>query len=78
MSVYPRNYEIVRQQENEGGTIFIGRLKVPGGWVLSEHAVFENSSSNSLVFVPDPNHEWQLECELNSLPVEQQTKDEVS
>lgn len=39
------------------------RAKVFGGWVLHHLLCDENESSQSesMVFIPDPNHEWQIE-----------------
>ena len=56
--IYPRKWEKVSE-----ATI---RLKVPGGWLvetfqsasLNYHSV---STSVSIVFLPDPHHEWILE-----------------
>lgn len=33
------------------------RAKVVGGWVLQTI----NNQSESMVFIPDPNHEWRIE-----------------
>ena len=41
------------------------RLKVIGGWIIkSENSLYENGKwalSESMVFVPDPNHEWEID-----------------
>ena len=35
------------------------RAKVIGGWIV--HSVVGNSEiGTSMVFVPDPNHEWEI------------------
>lgn len=33
------------------------RMKVPGGWLISD----SEGDSMALVFLPDPNHEWEWE-----------------
>jgi len=47
-----------------------GRLKVTSGWILerlSSHKKYWLSfipvtyANNSVVFIPDPNHEWEIE-----------------
>jgi hypothetical protein len=32
------------------------RLKVPSGWIIK----YESGDAASMVFVPDPKHEWKL------------------
>lgn len=36
------------------------RMKVFGGWIVSD----ADSNSMCLIFVPDPNHEWQWKEEV--------------
>jgi len=40
------------------------RAKVPGGWIVlhwSQTRFGENGgTSESMVFIPDPNHEWKV------------------
>lgn len=40
------------------------RAKVIGGWIVKSVYVkklkFKEKRSESLVFVPDPNHEWEI------------------
>lgn len=46
---------------------YTGRLKVYGGWIVHNHNTYFDSneyvitSSESMVFVPDPKHEWEIE-----------------
>lgn len=37
------------------------RLKVPGGWIILHEAWDSNCQSESMVFVPEPEHRWQVE-----------------
>lgn len=37
------------------------RMRVPGGWIVREQSGGENEISVALCFVPDPNHEWEIE-----------------
>jgi hypothetical protein len=40
------------------------RAKVIGGWVLRcESWSIEPGLSESMVFIPDPNHEWEIDKE---------------
>ena len=42
------------------------RLRVYGGWIVKHVSYFipNNAVSESSVFVPDPNHEWDLNDEV--------------
>jgi hypothetical protein len=53
-----------RKWENIGG--HVDRLKIYGGWLVC--AAMYNDENNNLVmsFVPDPNHEWELEEEVDN------------
>lgn len=48
--------------ENEPWTL---RAKVFGGWIVhtsnESYGQSECSLSESMVFIPDPNHEWKIE-----------------
>ena len=44
------------------------RARVFGGWVLKEYIIYDVDSAyseqrmvQSMVFIPDPNHEWEIE-----------------
>lgn len=40
------------------------RVRVFGGWLVSNKSIIEDKNqtiSESMVFVPDPNHEWTIE-----------------
>jgi len=40
------------------------RAKVFGGWIVCDWtAVSGHSGTQSMVFVPDPNHEWEIKDE---------------
>ena len=54
---YPRKYESITDNST--------RLKVPGGWIYITFWQNQSHSSLSLstCFIPDPNHEWELEPE---------------
>lgn len=39
----------------------MGRMKVLGGWIVKSHTHSGNGSmSESMVFVPDITHEWEI------------------
>lgn len=61
---YPRKLEIVLIDIYEG-IYYLCRLKVPGGWIVTEESGPEKHGpfATSMCFVPDPNHEWELEDE---------------
>jgi hypothetical protein len=42
--------------ENIGGDAY--RSRVIGGWVLLSYE--KNTGNQSMVFIPDPNHEWEV------------------
>ena len=45
------------------------RGKVPGGWIV-DHLVWNDDKevqSQSSVFVPDPNHEWEIDKRFTGL-----------
>jgi len=37
------------------------RAKVIGGWIIHIGTVANSFHSQSLVFIPDPNHEWVID-----------------
>lgn len=39
---------------------FSRRVKVFGGWVLSSYSQINNDYQLCNVFIPDPNHEWEI------------------
>lgn len=59
-------YEFLHREE---GKFFVGttaRIKVYGGWALISHTGVCSdeewkASSESMIFIPDPNHEWEIE-----------------
>ena len=56
---YPREWEEI--------DTYSERLKVAGGWVircwLRQSDLFANSTALQMLFVPDPQHKWELEDE---------------
>lgn len=48
---YPRKWEKIKR--------FTYRLKVPGGWIVSD----TGGAGLGICFFPDPNYEWMLEEE---------------
>lgn len=53
MKEYPREYEQISCK----GFMEVFRLKVPNGWIVTDHC----RNSQSSLFISDPNHEWKLE-----------------
>lgn len=43
--------------------IHTARVKVFGGWIVNNLTLdeVESNQSESMVFVPDPNHEWVID-----------------
>jgi hypothetical protein len=37
------------------------RLKVPGGWVVRDAYYFREHLEFAMIFVPDPNHSWEIQ-----------------
>lgn len=60
---YPRQGEIISQGDGQ----LTSRLKVHGGWIFHSFFIEEDgmvrmkASSETSCFIPDPNHEWELE-----------------
>ena len=54
---YPRVWEEINDDKEAG----CARLKIYGGWLISAWANKGKEPSESLVYVPDKNHEWILE-----------------
>lgn len=42
------------------GRNFTYRAKVFGGWIISSYT-YATTPAESMVFIPDPNHEWEIE-----------------
>lgn len=49
--------------KNIGGSVTY-RAKVIGGWIISNDVYTDDSNkrniTTSMIFVPDPNHEWEI------------------
>jgi len=52
---YPRKWEEINNDDTAGAA----RLKVFGGWIVCAWSNIE--TSESICFVPDKIHEWELE-----------------
>jgi len=53
--IYPRQWEDITDDEHAG----CSRLKIYGGWLVVAWA--SSSGHGNILFIPDPNHEWDLE-----------------
>ena len=51
-------WETIRQ--SEGGIGRLRRAKVPNGWLITQAM---SGEPTSLIFVPDPGHEWEVDVE---------------
>jgi len=64
---YPREWEFIFCKEAKYLVASVDRLKVFGGWIVRNGDLCINhqshivSSATSMVFMSDPNHEWELE-----------------
>ncbi len=56
---YPRIPETIFDEEEIGAT----RLKIHGGWIYCQIIKSCKNMTSSSIFIPDPNHEWELEDE---------------
>lgn len=61
-------WEQIKIHRGDDSTISICRVKVIGGWVFNTSTVQKKpgrdewvATSESNVFIPDPNHEWKIE-----------------
>ena len=58
---YPRRWEDVDAGSHQYTTDSTERLKVHGGWLIRlQH---RSSKTQDVIFLSDPNHEWELEEE---------------
>lgn len=55
----PFEWEIL--ECNEKRSIRTARAKVYGGWIVNSCVDKEALCCESMVFIPDPNHEWEIE-----------------
>ena len=56
--------EVLYSRQFEEVVPNIGRLKVPGGWLVRYSLISISSDSCiAMTFVPDPNDEWKLKPE---------------
>lgn len=47
---------------NAGNTVETSRAKVIGGWIVNNcSAANTNTPSESMVFISDPSHQWEIE-----------------
>ncbi len=58
-------WEGIILNSSDMGTTQTLKLKVFGGWILSKidaiHTKNTSHMCSSMVFIPDPNHEWVIE-----------------
>lgn len=52
----------IHDESNECGEIII-RTEILGGWLVCRMEYNQNFRTQSMVFVPDTNHEWVVETE---------------
>lgn len=54
------HWEAVKQEGSPLGRI--RRAQVPGGWLV----VYSGpESDSSIIFYPDPEHTWEVDCEVD-------------
>lgn len=58
-SVGAITWEHIKAKGSNGGPQYTYRAKVIGGWLVETQNY--TGQCGGLTFVPDPNHEWQLE-----------------
>ena len=56
--IYPRKWEEMTDDKYAG----CARLKVIGGWLVVAWVNAKERLPESLVFIPDPEHDWELEA----------------
>ncbi len=58
-------WETICKYETNSGCRVTQRLKIFDGWLVSDCHLFiadmENKTTSSMVFVPDPEHKWEVE-----------------
>ena len=63
-------WESISTKLNDVGSGGASRVKVIGGWIVLNETVLalpattnmiKMSCSQSMIFIPDPNHEWEIE-----------------
>lgn len=47
-------------ESTAGGKSSTSRAKVIGGWLLHHYFHLKNTVTESMTFVPDHNHEWEI------------------
>ena len=58
----PYEWQVMIYKNIHGDEVRTSRSKVIGGWIiLNELAFNDNQNSQSMVFVPDPNHQWETQ-----------------
>lgn len=58
----PFEWEDIYKNFSPNGEFICGcdRTKVIGGWIVKSTLFLEDNHSQSMVFVPDPNHNWEV------------------
>jgi len=66
-------WEEINSLENRFGNVYMEtfRAKVIGGWIVRQQILLDTEKEevseewanchNSMVFIPDPNHEWEVD-----------------
>lgn len=47
--------------DNHNSSHFTCRAKVLNGWLVLHFGGYANRSTSSMVFLPDPEHKWEIE-----------------
>ena len=67
-------WERITSQEQEGYcSSFTERLKVFDGWIV--RSTDANHRNQCMVFIPDEDHDWEIEPETEELEVETEVVD---
>lgn len=60
-------WESIHKSESDVGLCCTRRAEVIGGWVLNNILVLDSNNpiilNESMVFIPDPEHVWEIEEE---------------
>jgi len=60
------DWEDILQKHNYKVSWQAGRAKVPGGWMVSTTILVNRIPSTALAFLPDENHEWVIDKEVET------------
>lgn len=62
-------WEMIYAHPSEEIAVTTARAKVIGGWIVHHTVCDENGNSLSMVFVPDPKHDWKCDTNLPKNPM---------